>query len=211
MTRRFLLLAALAVPLAAQSSAPPARIVFSKSFPGSSPAYYEIQLDQPGAAVYKEAPDDDDPLKFQLSPSDAGQIFALAQKLDLFRRPLESKLKVANMGMKTLRYESGDTRNEVKFNFSEDLDARALAEWFERMAETAQHRTALERAARFDRLGVNKALLQLEVAMDRKRIVAPEQLLPVLDKIATQQYQVHIAQARAASIAERIRGARSQN
>ena len=210
MTRLLLILAALSIPLAAQSSAPPARIVFAKSFPGSLPPYYEIQVDQSGAAIYKEAPDDDDPLKFQLAPQQITDIFALAQKLDLFRRPLETKLKVANMGMKTLRYESGDTRNEVKFNYSEDPDARTLADWFERIAETEQHRIVLERSARFDRLGVNKALLLLEAAMDKKRIVAPEQLLPVLDKIATQQ-NLHIAQARAASIAERIRGARPQN
>ncbi len=188
-----------AVPLSAQV------IVFSKSFPGSVPAYYDVRLEQSGKATYREAPDDDQPLLFQLSPADTASIFALAEKLQFFARPLESKLKVANMGMKTFRYESEKVRGETKFNYSEDADARALADWFEKISETVQHRISLERAARFDRLGVNKALLLLETSWDRNRIVAAEQLLPILDKIASQKSLVHIAQARAASLAERIR------
>lgn len=187
-----------------------AQMFFSKSFPGSYPAYFEIYLQDSGQGLYREAPDDDQPLSFTLSPADTREIFALAEKLDFFRRPLESKAKVANMGMKTLRFESSDIRGETKFNYSEDLNARALHDWFEKMAETALHRINLERATRFDRLGVNKALLLFEASWDRGRIVAPEQLLPILDKIATQKNQFHMAQARAASLAERIRAGKPQ-
>jgi len=40
------------------------------------------------------------------------------------------------MGMKTYRFENGSEKHEVKFNFSEDADARLLQDWFERIAET---------------------------------------------------------------------------
>ncbi len=196
--------------LAASSLPAQTRIIFSKSFPGSAPEYFAIELEESGKAVYKDSPTDDQPLSFQLAPKDVKDIFALAEKLQFFKRPLESKLKVANMGLKTFRYESGGTRNEVKFNFSEDPEARALLEWFEKMGETEQHRISLERSARFDRLGVNKALLLFEASWDKNRIVAPEQLLPVLEKIATQPNYLHIAQVRAASLAERIRNGRPQ-
>ncbi len=43
------------------------RISYSKSFPGSVPAYIEINVDRTGAGEYKEAPDDDRPLQFRLS------------------------------------------------------------------------------------------------------------------------------------------------
>lgn len=206
------LLAALLLAAPVPQSAPQsARVVFSKSFPGSSPDYFEIELDASGNASYREARDDDSPLRFQLAAQDAAEIFGLAQKLDHFKHPLETKLKVANMGMKTLRYESGDLRSQTSFNYSEDLNARALVDWFEKIAETEQHRIALERAARFDRLGVNKVLVQLEISWDKKRILAPEQLLPMLDRIATQPNYVHIAKARAASLAERIRAGKPQN
>ena len=190
---------------------PAGRIFFSKSFPGSAPAYFEVALEQDGQAAYRESTDDDQPLRFQLSPADAQEIFGLAEKLQYFQAPLESKLRVANMGMKTFRYQSGQTRGEAKFNYSERLEARALLDWFEKIAETEQHLVALERTARYDRLGVNKALLLLDVSWDKNRIVAPEQLLPILDKIARGASYMHIAQVRAASLAERIRAGKPKN
>src|SRR5207245_4671958 len=97
---RFLIGAAVALSGMALGAAEP-RLSFSKSFPGSAPAYVAITLEQNGAGEYKEAPDDDSPLKFQLSAAEAVEMFALADKLDRFKRPLESPLKVAQMGMKT--------------------------------------------------------------------------------------------------------------
>ena len=182
-----------------------AQLFFSKSFPGSSPAYCEIEIDDSGQGVYREAPNDDAPLRFQLPAKDLQTIFGLAEKLGHFAHPLESKAKVANMGLKTLRYTAEGRQSEQKFNYSDDLDARALADWFERISETMQHRINLERTARFDRMGVNKALLLLEASWDKNRIVAPDQLLPLLDKIVAGKGYLHMAQARAASLAERIR------
>ncbi len=197
-----LLTVAVAAALRAQSTA---EIFFSKSFPGSNPAYFEVQIDGAGKAVYREAPDDDQPLRFQLAAKDITEIFGLAEKLRFFARPLESKLKVAQMGLKTLRYQNADQRGEAKFNYSEDPDARALVDWFEKISESEQHLIQLQRTARFDRLGVHKALLLFESSLDRNRIVAAEQLLPILDKIAGQKIYLHMAQARAAALAERIR------
>src|SRR5438270_13792560 len=137
------------------------RLFFSKSFPGSTPAFVAITVEHDGSGVYKEAPEDETPLKFQLSASDSAEMFALADKLDRFKRPLESPLKVAQMGMKTLRFEEGGRSTEAKFNFSEDVDARLLTDWFERISETGQGYYALERAVKYDKLGVNQALLQL--------------------------------------------------
>ena len=134
------------------------RLFYSKSFPGSTPAYVEITLERGGNAVYKEAADDDRPLKFQIPESDTNQIFGLAEKLGWFHRPLESPLKVAFMGTKTFRCENGAEKSEVKFNFSEDLDAQSLQDWFERIAETEQHVINMERAAKYDQLGVDRAL-----------------------------------------------------
>ena len=181
-----------------------AQVFFSKSFPGSSPAYFQIDLDETGKAVYREAPNDDQPLQFEISPAETKEIFALVEKLGHFQRPLESKAKVAMMGIKTLRYQNGGQRGEQKFNYSDDLYARALADWFERISETEQHLLMLERTAKFDRMGVNKALLLVESSWDKNRLVTPQQLLPILDKIATQK-GLHMAQARAAGLAERIR------
>jgi hypothetical protein len=184
------------------------RICYSKSFPGSVPPYVGITIDQSGAGEYKEAPDDENPLKFQIKEADVKELFDLIEKLDHFRHPLESPLKVAFMGMKTFRFENGAEKTEVKFNFSEDQAARDLADCFEKVSESEQHRINLERAAKYDKLGVMKALLQFESSWDRKRIVGAEQFLPILDRIAKNETYLHEARLRAAKMADAIRAAK---
>jgi hypothetical protein len=184
------------------------RLFYSKSFPGSLPAYVAIRVEKTGAGEYKEAPDDDRPLTFELHEDEVNEIFALAEKLGRFNRVLESPLKVAFMGTKTFRFEDGGNKGEVKFNFSEDPAARALADWFERISESEQHRINLERAAKYDRLGVMKALLLYEISWDRKRLVSVEQFLPILDRIAKNDIYMHAARLRAAGLADAIRAAK---
>jgi hypothetical protein len=181
------------------------KLSYSKSFPGSVPPYVEITVDKSGAALYKEDPKDDDPLKFQLAAADTSQMFALADKLDHFTRPLESGLKVANMGQKTFRYEGDGKTGETKFNYSEDMDARALTEWFERIAETERSLIELERSVKFDKLGAQNAILRIEILRDQKRLVAPDQFLPMLDRVVKNESFLHIARDRAAGLAEWIR------
>ncbi|MBZ5586874.1 MAG: hypothetical protein LAQ30_32750 [Acidobacteriia bacterium] len=181
------------------------RLFFSRAFPGSVPPYLQVTLDSDGNAEYGEAPDDDNPLKFRLTEAEVRQVFDLADKLDHFQHPLEAPAKVAFMGTKTFRYENGAQKTEVKFNYSEDLSARALLDWFERMAESAERRIDLERAAKYDKLGVVKALLELQASMERNRLVGLDQYLPMLDRIAKNETYMHTARARAAGIAEAIR------
>jgi hypothetical protein len=181
------------------------KILYSKSFPGSTPAYVSVDLEQDGRAVYKEAVNDEYPLKFKLDENDVAEIFRLAAKLENFGRPLESGLKVANMGMKTFRWVDGASNKEVKFNYSLDEDAKLLADWFERITETEQNFIRLERSVKYDKLGVNQGLLYLETTYDKKRLIAPDQFLPLLDRIAKNESYLHIARERAARLADTIR------
>jgi hypothetical protein len=181
------------------------RLVYSKSFPGSKPAFVLITLEKDGRGEYKEATDDDQPVHFKMAPADTEEMFTLAAKLDNFKRPLESGLKVANMGMKTFRFEGEGDPVEAKFNYSQDTDAQALLDWFERVTESEGYLLELEKRARFDRLGVNQSLLQLEAAWDRKRLVALDQFLPLLDRVAKNDSYLNMARERAAKLAEAMR------
>ncbi|MBM3795497.1 MAG: hypothetical protein FJW31_15860 [Acidobacteria bacterium] len=181
------------------------RIVYSKSFPGSTPAFVGITFEQDGKAVYQESVDDEFPIRFALSKEETGTIFQLAGKVDHFKRPLESGLPVAKMGEKMFRWEDGDENHEVKFNYSQDADARSLHEWFEKMTETAQHYIALERSVKFDKLGVNKALLHFHVAYDRGRLVGLAVFLPLLDRVVKNDTYLNMARDRAAQLAQQIR------
>lgn len=184
------------------------RIIFTKSFPGSVPAYMEIYLDRSGEAGYKEAADDD-PETFKLNRESTAEIFELAAKLDHFKNPVESGLKVANMGAKTFQWEDGAEKSQVTFNYSLDENAKALHDWFERIAESERVLIILRRAVRHDRLGVNDGVIAVQNLWDRKRLAAPEQFLPLLDQIVANEAYMHIARERAARMAEGIRARQS--
>lgn len=181
------------------------QIVYTKDFKGSIPAWVQITLERNGSAVYKESPTDDYPLAFKLKEPESDEVFRLADQLDRFSRPLESNLKVANMGIKTFRFLDGAVKNEVKFNYSLDENARTLADWFERMIESEQHFIRLERTVKYDKLGVNQALLLLQISLDKKRLVGLDQYLPLLDRVAKNDTYLHMARERAAAMADSIR------
>jgi hypothetical protein len=202
------LLLCIAAP-AALSGADSGRIVYSKSFPGSSPAYVAITVERSGDVSYREAVDDD-PEKFKLEPSGTDMMFELAAQLDHFKRPLESGLKVANMGVKTFRWEDGDTSSEQKFNYSLDESAKALHDWFEAITETERLFAELKRSARHDKLGVHDALIHIESAWMQKRLTGAEQFLPLLDQIAQNEMYLHMARQRAAMLGEAIRAAQEK-
>jgi hypothetical protein len=181
------------------------RLFYSKYFKGSVPEFVAITVESDGQVTYQEAKDDDNPIHIQLDGPAAQELFALTEKLDRFQRPLESGLKIANLGTKTFRFEDGAEHHEIQFNYSEDPTAQVLLDRFERVTETEQHFVNLDRTAHFDKLGVNDVLLQIQVSWEHNRLVAPEQFLPLLDRIAKNESYLHISRERAAAIAEAIR------
>jgi hypothetical protein len=186
--------------------AEPPSITYTKIFVGSDPAYMGVTVDKDGAVTYRETKDED-PETFTLEPDAVQAIFGMAEKLDHFKRPLESGLKVAHTGDKTFRWVNGAETSEVKFNYSLDENAKILQDWFERISETERAMMNLRRAVRFDKLGVNDAVLRVDTAWAQKRLVGREQFLPLLDRIAKNESFVNIARDRAGRLADTLRAA----
>ena len=184
-------------------------IYFERDFPGAVPDRFEIRLEEGGTAVYTEG--GEAAAELVIGEHAAREVFELAAALDFFAKPLGSRRKVASTGRKVLRYESGGAvRAEAEFDYSDEPKAREIASWFVRLSETQQHQRELERVFRFDRLGVNQALVNLEQAYERDRIVAAELLAPILGKIASHGRIVHLARARAEGMLEKIRADRNE-
>lgn len=195
---------AIALALSCTLSAAP-RLLYSKYFKGSVPEFVSITVERDGNVIYQEAKDDDNPIHLQLGDAAAQELFDLTEKLGRFQRPLESGLKIANLGTKTFRFEDGAEQHEIQFNYSEDANAQALLDRFERITETERHFVNLDRTAHFEKLGVNEVLLQMQVSWEHNRLVAPEQFLPLLDRIAKNESYLHISRELAAAIADAIR------
>ncbi len=185
----------------------PPRLTFTKSFPGSTPAYVSIQVDRTGALEYKEDPQDPKPLQASLKDADVSVLFAIAEKLGNFKDPIESGLKVANTGKKTFRYEpETGPPIEAVFNYSTVPAAQELLEKFEQISSSEQAFVNLDRAVHFDKLGVNDALAEIESLWLRKQLAAPEQFVPLLTRVSSHTSFMHLVRERASRLKEEFTG-----
>ncbi|MGC2660396.1 MAG: hypothetical protein WA324_20785 [Bryobacteraceae bacterium] len=184
------------------------KLIFTKSFPGSDPAYVFLSIDRQGALVYKEDAKDQPLATAQLPAADTDSLFNLAERLQFFKTPLESGLKTANTGKKTFRYEGADgAATEVVFNYSLDENAKALWDRFEDIAASERAYLDLDRTVHFDKLGVNDALAEIESLWLQKQLAAPLQFVPLLTRVANHEAFMHIARERAARLKDEFSGA----
>ena len=95
--------------------------------------------------------------------------------------------------------------HETQYNYTLNHAATQLAMIFEGLSQQQQDLDLLEQKLKYDRLGVNDALLQFEKDLAQRTLPEPERLLPVLDRIAADTRVVDVARQRARALAERIR------
>jgi hypothetical protein len=208
----WLLLCLLLVP-AALRAAGGATITYRRVFKGSTPEFIEINVSEDGTASsdIRQLSEDADPQAFQVGSPVRAKIFALAGELhDFDGADLDVHRRVADLGQKTFRYEKGGEVHQAQFNYTTNHSASQLQMIFEGLAQQLQDRDLLERRLRYDRLGVNDALLQFELHLSQRVLPEPAQLLPVLDRIAVDSRLVDVARERARALAERIRASQTE-
>jgi hypothetical protein len=209
----FLVIALLVSSEAAMAHRPAggATITFRKIFKSSYPEFVEIKLNENGSATYdmRQLDEPSSPVAFEVSAPLVQKIFGLAAKLHNFQGvDLEVHRRIANLGEKTLRYEKAGETHEVKFNYTLDDSATQLLNLFEGLSRQENDLSTLVRVMRYDRLGVNDAVGQLETDFNNKLLPEPERLLPALDQVAADDTYLDIARQRARILASKIRTAR---
>jgi hypothetical protein len=186
-----------------------ARITYRRVFQSSTPEFIEIVVyEDSDAATYEIRQLDEDPgaSPFEVSAALRAKMFALAGKLNHFRgQDLDVHRKIANLGEKTFRWEQGSETHETKFNYTLNSTANQLLQIFEGLARQQEHLMLIARRMKYDRLGINDALLQFETDFNHSLLPEPKRALPVLDQIASDSRFVEIARQRARALAERIR------
>jgi hypothetical protein len=218
---RFVLLAGLASvllssPAEAAASAPSpapapahAKLSYRRIFKSSSPEFIEIIVrDDSDAATFEIRQLDEDPgaSPFEVSAPLREKMFELAAQLKYFQGPdLDVHRRIANLGEKTFRWEKGTESHETKFNYTLNSAASQLMQIFEGLARQQELVALLERRMKYDRLGINDALLQFETDLNHKLLPEPQRALPTLDQIAGDSRFVQVGRQRARALAERIR------
>jgi hypothetical protein len=191
------------------SPAPGASLTYRRVFKSSSPEFIEIVVrEDSDSGTYEIRQLDEDPgaSPFEVSASLRAKMFELSAQLHHFeRQDLDVHRKIANLGEKTFRWERGSELHETKFNYTLNADAGQLLQIFEGLARQQEHLILISRRMKYDRLGINDALLQFETDFNHRLLPEPQRALPVLDQIASDSHFVEIARQRARSLAERIR------
>ena len=67
------------------------------------------------------------------------------------------------------------------------------------------HPSAVERSVKYDKLGANKALLQLQALMERNRLAGGAHFLPLLERVVKNESFLNMARDRAAILVEWIK------
>jgi hypothetical protein len=190
----------------AENAAP--QITFRKVFKTSYPEFVEIKINQAGTGTYdiRQLDDDANPQPFEVSAPLAQRIFALAAKLNNFQNvDLDVHRRLANLGAKSLVYEKGGEKHETDFNYTLDDTASQLVNIFEGLARQSTDLSDLVRTMRYDHLGVNDVMQQIERDYNSKLLPEPERLLPTLDQLGADEKFIDIARTRARTLATRIR------
>lgn len=194
--------------LRAQKAPSSPRLTFTKTLKGGSPEYLALSIDANGKGTYDshKLTDLPAPRPVQISAGTTGQIFSLAQSLNYFRTiDLDSRHKVANMGLKTLTYETDKEINKVQYNFTENRAAEQLTDILEKIGNVEEEIAQLEYEMKYDHLSLPEALLQIEDDLDNNNFVEAELMIPTLEKISANPHYMHLAQSRAQEIVQHLR------
>jgi hypothetical protein len=182
---------------------------YRRIFKSSSPEFIEIRIEQnSSAATYeiRQLDEDSAAVPFEIGPALRSKIFQLASDLHYFKGlDLDVHRKIAYLGEKTFRWESGGEASQVQFNYTLNTAATQLLQICEGLARQEELIELLKRRIKYDRLGVNDALLQFETDLDKGELPEPQRALPLLEQISNDSRFVEIARQRSRALAERLR------
>jgi len=186
-----------------------AKLKYRRVFKGSSPEFIEISVrEDSDVAAYeiRQLDEDAGAAPFQVSTTLRARMFDLAAQLQHFQgQDLDVHRRIAYLGEKTFHWDCGSEVHEAKFNYTLNNAATQLQQIFEGLARQQEHADLISRRMKYDRLGINDALLQFESDLNRSLLPEPKRLLPMLEQIAGDPKFVDIARQRARSLAERLR------
>ncbi len=188
-----------------------ATVTFTFNWSSVEPHRYVISVDSSGSAVYQSWTADPeaeqsgagDPymLKFATSAAARERIFTLAGQLNYFNGDYEyHKRRVAWTGEKTLAYADADKQYVTRYNWSEDAGIGELTALFQGISATIECGRRLERLHRFDRLGLDEELKNLERLTAEHQAAELQLIAPILQQLTEDPAVLNIARQRARHI-----------
>lgn len=162
---------------------------------------YSIQVQADGKTHFDGTPNpmqggDIDPVQqdFIMSEVNRQKAFDLAKKLNYFRGDFDSHLKhIAQTGAKILLYKSAQVQGSSAYNYSQNADVQQLTQLFQGLAATLDFGRKLGWNYRFDKLGMNQTLRDLEELQASHLVEEVSAIEPILRKIANDPSLMNIS------------------
>ncbi len=181
---------------------------------------YSMQVQADGKIHFEGTPNpsagaDTDPMQqdFTMSEANRQKVFDAARKLNYFQGDFDSHLKhIAQTGSKTLAYKSAQVQGSTTYNYSQNPDVQQLTQLFQGLANTLDYGRKLAWQYRFDKLGMDQRLRELESLQAAHQVEELEAIEPILRKIANDPSLMHISRQSAQHLLKTISacGAASQ-
>ncbi len=169
---------------------------------------YSFQVQTDGRVHFNGTPNparggDSDPVQqdFTISEANRQKIFEAARRLNYFQGDLDSHLKhIAQTGSKTLMYKSAQVQGSSTYNYSQNPDVQQLTQLFLGLATTLDFGRKLAWNYRFDKLGMNQTLTELQELQASHQVEELSVIEPILRKIANDPNLMHISRESAAHL-----------
>src|SRR5271157_5938236 len=173
---------------------------------------YSIQVQADGKTHFNGTPNpspdgDTDPVQedFTMSEANRQKIFDAARKLNYFQRDCDSHLKhIAQTGARTLIYKSAQIQGSCAYNYSQNPDVQQLTQLFLGLATTLDYGHKLAWQYRFDKLGMDQRLRELESLQADHQVEELNAIEPILRKIANDPSLMHISRQSAQHLLKTI-------
>jgi hypothetical protein len=173
---------------------------------------YSIQVQADGKTHFNGTPNpsrdgNTDPVQddFIMSEANRQKIFDSARNLNYFQRDCDSHLKhIAQTGAKTLIYKSSQAQGSCTYNYSQNPDVQQLTQLFLGLATVLDYGHRLAWQYRFDKLGMDQLLRELESLQANHQIEELGAIESILRKIANDPSLMHISQQSAQHLLKTI-------
>lgn len=192
-------------PQNARPNAP--QVTFELTWRAANPQWYQIAIDSTGRASYQsqahtepnETPGDPYELKFTATQKMTDQVFNTAKELNYFKDDVSytGKEKIANTGDKVLSYTAEGKTTKTTYNWSSNPKVQELTVMFQQMSGCFELGRELDYALRFDKLGVEQRLKQLESLERERKLPGLKVLVPILERVLNDPATMNISRQRA--------------
>ena len=181
-----------------------ALVTFTLDFPESTPSHYSIAVEETAHAAYEstvkveDAGEETYQSTFEVSPATRDRIFEWAKQARFFEKKIDSgNHKIAFTGQKILSYQNGQRSFTAQYNYSSLEPVRQLTALFQNMAATLDFGRKLSYLHRYQKLGLDEQLKEMEAQARNNQLGEIQVLTPVLQEIADDTSVINGVRARA--------------